>query len=66
MVAVDALKQILLGIRDLLKSPNPKFRAVAGIRVYTQDRTENRLVKEREKIRRRFERFGCARDFFFA
>tara|TARA_A100001037_G_scaffold70913_1_gene63464 strand:- start:27 stop:758 length:732 start_codon:yes stop_codon:yes gene_type:complete len=45
------LKQILLGIQDLLKSPNPKSPAQSPAYVmYTQDRTEyNRLVKEQSK-----------------
>jgi ubiquitin-conjugating enzyme E2 I len=45
------VKQILLGIQDLLKSPNPKSPAQSPAYVmYTQDRTEyNRLVKEQSK-----------------
>ena len=45
------IKQILLGIQDLLKTPNPLSPAQSDAYVmYTQDRTEyNRLVKEQSK-----------------
>ena len=45
------VKQILLGVQDLLKTPNPLSPAQSPAYVmYTQDRTEyNRLVKEQSK-----------------